>query len=113
MAKTKQADKTATDSDNVERLASAVEKLAGEVGILREIVDRLQDDLAWALNNDVFRREHHHREPVPPMQLISMPLDPRAPDWNERINRIRPEDLIDEDEDDQAGDVVQHDLFSR
>jgi hypothetical protein len=113
MAKIKQADKPATDSDNLERLTSAIEKVAGEVGILREIVDRLQDDLAWALNNDVFRRENYHREPVPPMQLTSMALDPCAPDWNERINRVRPDDLADDDEDDQAEELVQQDLFSR
>ena len=98
MTKTKQAGKPATDSDTLERIADAMEKLAGEVEILRGVIDRLQDDLAWALNNDRFQRENYQREPVRPMQLISMPLDPRAPDWNERINRIRPEDLTDEDE---------------
>src|SRR5438105_853037 len=111
MGRTKQADKPAKDVDGLERLAEAVEKLAGEVEILRGIVDRLQDDFAWALNNDAFRREDIHRESVMPLHLTSMPLDPLAPDWHERVNRFRPEDLAeDEDEYDEPEESVQRDL---
>ena len=79
----------ANDADGHERLAVAVELPTEEVHILREIVDRLQDDLAWALNNDRFRT----RPASSPMHITSMPANPLAPDFGEHINRYRPEDI--------------------
>src|SRR5437773_11660783 len=93
MARTKEAEKPAKDTDGLERIAQTVEKLAGEVEILRGIIDRLRDDFTWALNNDAFGREDLHRESGPPLHITSMPLDPLAPDWHERVNRFRPEDI--------------------
>jgi hypothetical protein len=90
MGRTKQVDKPDKDTDELERIAEAVEKLAGEVEILRGIFDRLQDDFAWALNNDAFRREDIHRESVQPMHITSIPLDPLAPDWHERVTAFGP-----------------------
>lgn len=92
MGSTKRIAKTADEQDAIQRIADAVEKLAGEVEMLRGIVDRLQDDFAWALNNDAFGRDNPYREPGPPMHITSMPLDPLATDWHERVNRFRPED---------------------
>jgi hypothetical protein len=96
MARLKERDKTAKDSDSLERIAEAVEKLAGEVGVLREILDRFQDDFAWALNNDAFRSGEFRREKSLPMHITSMPRDALAPDWSERINRFGPEDVADD-----------------
>jgi hypothetical protein len=113
MGRTKQVDKPAKDMDALERIAEAVEKLAGEVEILRGIIDRLQDDFSWALNNDAFRREEFPRERGSPLHITSMPLDPLAPDWHDRVNRYRAEDLTDEeDEHDESEESVQRDLFS-
>src|SRR5437867_10336154 len=96
MARTKDRDRPAKDTDALERIADAVEKLAGEVEILRGIIDRLQDDFAWALNNDAFGRADLSHKPALPMHVTSMPLDPLAPDWQERVNRFRPEDILDD-----------------
>jgi hypothetical protein len=113
MAKARNTDKSARGNEVLERIAEAVEKLAGEVEILRGIIDRLQEDFAWALNNDAFRGEGARRERVPPVHITSMPLDPLAPDWHERLNRYRAEDI---NEADDAAQVtvgsVQRDLFS-
>ena len=112
MGRTKQADKPAKGTDDLERIVEAVEKLAGEVEILRGIIDRLQDDFAWALNNDVFRHENMRGDPVVPLHVTSMPLDPLASDWAERVNRFLPEDITDEEDDPRASGLVQRDLFS-
>lgn len=82
--------------DSVLKLTEAVEALAGEVRVLREILDRLQDDFAWALHNDAFRATL--KAPVPPMVITSLPRDPLAKDFAARINRYRPEDLPPEEE---------------
>jgi hypothetical protein len=113
MGSTKRTAKPAGDQDAIQRIADAVEKLAGEVEVLRGIVDRLQDDFAWALNNDAFGRGELHRDPGPPMHITSMPRDPLAPDWHERVNRFRPEDLPDLSNDNvEVNEAVQRDLFS-
>jgi hypothetical protein len=80
-------------SDAVERLIEAAQKLACEMGCLRSAVEKLQDDFAWALNNDVFRRVDRGTESVPPFPVTSMPLDPLALDWARRLNRLGPEDV--------------------
>jgi hypothetical protein len=114
MGRAKQADKPAQDANVLERIAEAVEKLADEIEALRKIIDRLQDDFAWALNNDSLRCGRSHCESVIPMHITSMPRDPLAPDWPERINRFRPENLpdLDDDEDGVELKAVQRDLFS-
>jgi hypothetical protein len=113
MARTREAGKAAKDKEVLERIAEAVEKLAGEVEILRGVIDRLQDDFAWALNNDAFRGSAFRQERSPPFHITSMPLDPLAPDWHEQVNRFRPEDIDGENARLEAGESVQQDLFSR
>jgi hypothetical protein len=117
MAKTRDAAKGTKDTDVLERIAEAVEKLVGEVEILRAIIDRLQDDFAWALNNDAFRGSSLRCERSPPIHITSVPRDPLAPDWHERVNRFRPEDFDDEvhesQSDKEIDESVQRDLFSR
>ena len=112
MGSTKRSSKATDEQDAMQRIADAVEKLAGEVEMLRTIIDRLQDDFAWALNNDAFGRIKPDAGPA--MHITSMPRDPLAPDWHERLNRFRPEDLPDLDEEDGAerNEAVQRDLFS-
>jgi hypothetical protein len=100
--------------DAIERLIEAVEKLAGEMQCLRSTVDRLQDDFAWALNNDVFRRPEFGGDPVPVMPITSMPFDPLASDWAKRINRLGPDDLPHEEEPPRENSPSTHkDMFTR
>ena len=75
-------------TDEIHELRSAVERLADEVRVLRQVLDDIRDDFAWALNNaEKFRY-------VPGIHpLTSMPKDPLAPDFGERINRFAAKDL--------------------
>jgi hypothetical protein len=82
-----QADATAR---LLQGLAEAVERLADEVHVLRDVLGEVRDDLAWALHNDRLRPARPH---VPVVPLTSMPLDPLAPDFGERLNRYGPQDL--------------------
>ena len=53
------------------RLAEAVEKMGGELQLLRTILDEIRDDFGWALSNDRLRPECQHT----PMVLTSMPKE--------------------------------------
>ena len=47
------------------------------------------------------------------MHITSMPRNPLASDFGKRLNRFRPEDLPDdEDEHGESDELVQRDLFS-
>jgi hypothetical protein len=112
-ARAKQADKPANDAKALERISESVEKLAGEVEALRRIIDRLQDDVDRALGNETLCCGKPCGEPVMPMHITSMPRDPLAPDWDERLNRFRPEDLPGlVDDGDEPKETVQRELFS-
>ena len=73
----------------LERLATAMERLEGEMRSVLESLDRLQDDFAWSLNNDPRRRDSW-LPAAPIMHLTSMPRDPLAPDFGRRINKVEP-----------------------
>lgn len=60
-----------------------------ELSAIREALDGIRDDVAWWLNN-------HRREQWLPVQPItSMPLDPLAPDWAQRLNTVTAADVPD------------------
>jgi hypothetical protein len=64
------------------RLVEAVERVSEELSALYQILDQIRDDFGWALKNDRFRT-------IPEAAMVtSLPRDPLAPDWNERVNRI-------------------------
>src|SRR5438477_4105355 len=75
-------------TEEIQALRSAVERLADEVKVLRQVLDEVRDDFAWALKNpDKFRC-------VPGIHpLTSMPKDPLARDFGERLNRLSAKDL--------------------
>jgi hypothetical protein len=84
----------ATSPDTAEllnRLTNAVAQLAGEVGVLRTILDEIQDDIAWAIDNG--RLATRHRDRVPPMHITSMAKDPLSRDWAKLLDRTQPKDL--------------------
>ena len=97
--------------ETIDRLLEAVERLAGEVQVLREVLDRLEEGFDWAIKNDKLRCSSL----APPMIITSMPRNPCAPDFGERINRFRPEDLPPEndpaEEEEPAGVHEQGQLF--
>lgn len=77
----------------LETVAQNSEAITEEIKIIRETIDRLQDDVDWAINN----REEFRRAPTPPCtRLTSIPLDPCAADFGERINTAaQPEAVAD------------------
>lgn len=77
-----------TDSATVDRDSLSIEALE-ELSAIRETLDRIREDIDWSLKNQ-------RREQWLPVQLItSMPADPLAPDWAERLNRFTAADLPD------------------
>jgi hypothetical protein len=47
-------------SDKLTDLTDAVERLANQIGLLRQVLDEFRDDFGWALNNDRFRSTPEH-----------------------------------------------------
>ena len=81
----------ALSGEQIDALTAAVEKLTDTVHVLGQILDDLRDDFAWALQNS---------EPLPRVPgnppLTSMPKDPLAKNFGERLNRFTTDDLPDE-----------------
>ncbi|HET6884200.1 MAG TPA: hypothetical protein VFI31_28865 [Pirellulales bacterium] len=76
----------AGDDDDTERVIVNIDGLE-ELTAIRESLDGIREDFDWWLKN-------HRREQWLPMQPItSMPVDPLAPDWAERLNRFSAADL--------------------
>ncbi len=64
---------------HLERLTDAVNRLADEVRVVRDVLDETREDLSWITRNGL---------PHPPTvhtQLVRMPVDPLSQDWNERL----------------------------
>ena len=81
-------ERTPIAGDCVERLVEAVQTLTEEVRVLREAIDELREEYGWAARNAV--GDEFHR---PVMHISSLPKNPCATDFGERINRIMPEDI--------------------
>src|SRR5438046_1469719 len=75
------------DAEVLERLVHAVESVAGQIEVLRTVLDEIREHLGWAIQNDCFRCPAHA------CPVTSMPTDPTAADWGERLNRFSTRDL--------------------
>ena len=86
----------------LERLVEAIERLEGESRILGETLDRIEDDLAWALKNDPRRKTCGYRprpctspacRAIPP-PLILANASTRSVErhwrWSETTGPLRP-----------------------
>jgi predicted phage gp36 major capsid-like protein len=73
----------------LEEFRQAIEELRQELRVLRESIDELTVEVQWGNRNQEVREAP--REPL--RRITSMPVDPCADDWAERLNRLRPEDL--------------------
>ncbi len=72
--------------DGTDRVIVNIDGLE-ELAAIREALDGIREDLDWWLKN-------HRREQWTPMQPItSMPIDPLAPGWAERVNKFTADDL--------------------
>jgi hypothetical protein len=77
------------DTEQIDRLTAAVERLADEVRVLRDVLDELREDFRWASRNDKLGGAV--------FMLTSMPADAAAEDWPERVNRYSADHLPVED----------------
>jgi hypothetical protein len=76
----------------VTQLADQVKELSGQVEVLRNAIDEIREEFAWAIRNDkIGTRTDDHWRPV--MHVTSMPKDPLAEDFGDRLNRVVPADL--------------------
>jgi hypothetical protein len=67
----------------VEELTLAVNSLTDQVRMLRQAVDEIGDELGWAIRNRVIP------ELLPPViPITSMPVDPLADDFCQRVNEV-------------------------
>lgn len=76
----------------VQSLTQQVETLAGHVEIVHQVLDEIREDIGWALQNDSFSTRRSD-EWLPVTHITSMPKDPCAPDFHERVNRFSAKDL--------------------
>ena len=67
----------------IENLASCVTELTGQIEVLRNVLDEIREDFAWAVQNGRLSTGQLPR----PFVLKRMAADPTAPDWAERLNR--------------------------
>jgi hypothetical protein len=75
-------------SGQVAALAAHTEALAQRVQVLTQAVDDFREDIEWALRNDKLSYERGTA-----IHITSMPKDPLAADFGERINRYTAADL--------------------
>ena len=66
-------------SQLLERLTDAVNRLADEVCVVRDVLDETREDLGWLTRNGLPHQATVHT------QLVRMARDPLAPDANERL----------------------------
>jgi hypothetical protein len=83
------------DHSPQERVADALESINSAIQDLCEEIHRLHDEVSWALSNDRFH------SPPPAWQVTSMPVDPVAADFGERLNELTPADLPPEEPSDR------------
>jgi hypothetical protein len=87
MRKSKQEADTASDlREQIEELTREMQALREEVQVLRMSIDEFRDDLVHALRNPP-------EQLPPPLHIHSLPLDPTAPDFGDRINAVPPEQI--------------------
>lgn len=78
-----------SETTSEDSLAEALDRLREELAIIRQVLDEIASELQWANRN----REPSGDSGGPIRRITSMPLDPTAPDWAERLNQFSADDL--------------------
>ncbi len=66
----------------LERLTDAVNRLADEVRVVRDVLDETREDLGWLTRNGIPGRHGEHT------RIVRMARDPLAPDANELLEVV-------------------------
>ena len=77
-----------TALDQLADLPATVKRLTQELVVLRTVMDEIREDIVWAV-----RDAPDSLSTLGARRINSMALDPCAPDWSERLNRLSPSDL--------------------
>ncbi len=67
-------------SQQIERLTDAVNHLADEARVVRDVMDEVREDLGWIARNGIPGRQDEHT------QIVRMASDPLPSDANERLD---------------------------
>lgn len=78
--------RTVTDNEDA---AARLNRLLEELAMARQMLEEIQDDLAWA----IMSQHDRNRVGPTPLRIASLPLDPSVPDWAERVNRFSAADV--------------------
>lgn len=89
MAKKRSTTPEPSVAQELAELRKAVDQLSQRVHVLIHALDDLCEEVQW--RNNQARDRHGYRPP--PMIVTSMPKDPLAPDFGERLNRFKPSDV--------------------
>ena len=85
------------DHAQIGQLTSAVQPLTDELRVLREVLDEIREDFQHAVLNDKLTCPA-----VEPMRRItSVPVDPAAQDFAQRVNRVTAADVASQPREDQ------------
>jgi hypothetical protein len=76
-------------TDSEDSIAAALDRLREELAVVRQVLDEIQQELEWANRNSPDREQ----VAATYRRITSMPLDPCAPDWAERVNQYSAADL--------------------
>ncbi len=75
------------DEETITSLTAALDEVRDEMTGIRRVVDEIQGDVEWVARN------RHADEWRPIQPITSLPLDPLAPDWAQRVNRFTAADI--------------------
>ena len=81
--------RTSRSTDADDDLIDALENVAAQLGLIRQVLDEIFTELQWANQNP--RDADDSARAI--RRITSMPLDPTAPDWADRLNRFTPADV--------------------
>lgn len=81
------------DGGGESRLAETSERLIDKVHSLRIAVDELREELVYELRKLRDGIREGNLQPKAPFHLQSMPLDPTASDFHQRVNSVTPNQL--------------------
>jgi len=85
MAKRASASKDETNDTSADELAESVDRLTAELRVVRDVLDDLRIELQYLVRNPGVYRV---AEPTERLRVTSLPLDPAAEDFEQRVNAV-------------------------